>query len=397
MSQQISSKATSEKQIPQTMKEDVQTIQKVQVVKSMIKLGVPVIFQAFMSLLSQTVNIYYSGYDPDPSVVAGVGLGAGNYRQSGIYVNKGRLVITIWLPIAIFFSFFIEDAIIAIGIDYQTAKCAQIYTVISGILHIFLCQILIVKMGLPYYYTSYSTSLQFIANFVIIHVLIKLDSQYKESWFFGGMETFQNFAQYSKLAIPSALIFCMEYLGFEVLCIISGYISVAANAAQVITLTSNLMFYMIPTGFSMASTTIVGQLIGQKKSKLAKANSSFIIKYSCFLALFMGGLLFVLRNQLAGAFSTNPEVVDITSQAFKVSAISASIDFIYAMQLGSIRALTKFNHAVAGGLEFILNWECRAYGWVWQLDKQLQFHTFNTCQVGDLIGKRQLSTVLTES
>ncbi|CDW88083.1 na+-driven multidrug efflux pump [Stylonychia lemnae] len=205
-------------------------------------------------------------------------------------------------------------------------------------------------MELPYYYTSYSSCLQFIANFVIIHALIKLNSQYNESWFLGGMETFQNFAQYAKLAVSSATMFCLEFLGFELLCIISGYISVTANAAQVITLTTNLMFFVIPTGLSMASTTIIGQLIGQKKSKLAKAQSRFIIKFSCLLALFMGGLLFILRHQLARSFSTNPEVVYITSEAFKVSAISAGLDVIYVIQQGSIRALTKFNHAVAGGL-----------------------------------------------
>ncbi|CDW88276.1 na+-driven multidrug efflux pump [Stylonychia lemnae] len=394
-----------------TNQEEDQTMSKVQVVKSMIQLGVPVIFQAFMSFLNQTVNIFYSGYDPDPSVVAGVGLGttfinvvylavclglngvlqslisqsigAGNYRQSGIYVNRGRLIITIWCPIAIFLSFFLEDTLIAIGIDSQTAKCAQNYTVrqipgliafmyfdiarqflvgygkpllstyiqvITGILHIFLCHFLIVKMELPYYYTSYSTCLQFFANFVIIHFLIKLDSQYNESWFLGGMETFSNFCEYAKLAVPAALLFCMEFLGFEALCIVSGYISVTANAAQVITFTTNVMFYMIPTGLSMASTTIVGQLIGQKNSKLAKAKSSFIIKFSLLLALFMGGLLFVLRHQIAKLFSTNPEVVEITSQTFIVSAISVVFDFIYAIQQGSIRALTKFNHAVAGGI-----------------------------------------------
>ncbi|CDW81989.1 na+-driven multidrug efflux pump [Stylonychia lemnae] len=309
-----------------------------------------------MVSLNQVVNIYFCGYDVNPAILAGVGLGttfmnvtyfavcfglngvmqslvaqangAGNLRQSGIYVNRARLVLTLWLPFAIFFSFFLGKTFEAIGIDQETSNVAQIYTTrqIPGLIA----------------FMYFDIGRQYL-------VARELDPQYKSSWFLGGKETFKNLGEYVKLAVPSAILQCLEFAGFEMLCILSGYISVTANAAQVITLTTNIMFYQIPIGLMIASTTIIGELIGQRKSKLAKAQSCFIIKINYISGLIMGSILFIFRYQLARAFSSNEEVIEITSNAFIFSSVSHVLDFIYAIQTGSIRALTKFNLAVLGG------------------------------------------------
>ncbi|CDW85916.1 na+-driven multidrug efflux pump [Stylonychia lemnae] len=387
------------------------TFSKIEVTKSLISLAIPISFQTAMVYMNQVVNIYFCGYDPDPVVVAGAGLGityinvafiaaslglngamqslvaqsygAGNHRQCGVYVNRARVVVSIWLPIVILISFFLGSILAAIGINQQTANVAQIYTTralpgyialmyfdvarqflvalgkpllstyiqaITGILHVLICYISIVKYELPYYFTAYSTSLQILANFGIIHLILYLDPQYKSSWFIGGKETFQNLAAYAKLAVLSGLLQCFEYAGFEIFCVISGYISVASNAAQVIILTIYISFYQIPLGIMMSNTTIIGQLIGQRKSKLAKAQSSFIIKLNSIFGLITGTIIILLRKQLSRIFSQNDEVIEITSHTLIFAGICHALDFIYSVQAGSIRALTKFNHAVVGGL-----------------------------------------------
>ncbi|CDW88643.1 na+-driven multidrug efflux pump [Stylonychia lemnae] len=380
-------------------------------VKSLFKLSIPVMLQSVIFFLNQIVNLYFSGYDSNPAVVAGVGLGstfinvayfgvcfglngvlqslvsqamgADNHRLSGIYVNRGRFVISLWLPIVIFFTLFLGKAFISIGIDDETANVAQNYTVrmipgliaymyydiarqylialgqpmiafyiqvVTALFHIVFCFICIEKFQLPYYYTSYSTSLQFMSNAIIIHLILLLNSQYKKSWFLGGMETFQNLGEYTKLAIPSAIMLCIEFAGFEILCIVSGFISVPANAAQVIALSINGMFYMIPAGISQATTTIIGKLIGQQQSRIAKAQSCYIIKICYIFSLIMGGILFISRYHLARLFSSNIQVTEITQNAIKISCFSHMLDFVYGVQLGTARALTKFNHAVFGGI-----------------------------------------------
>lgn len=88
--------------------------------------------------------------------------------------------------------------------------------------------------------------------------MVSLDPQYKESWTLPTKEAFQNLIPYLKLAIPSALVCIVEYMGFELLGIISSYISVDANAALFITINMLIVIYMIAFGFSQAATTLVG-------------------------------------------------------------------------------------------------------------------------------------------
>ncbi|CDW73086.1 multidrug and toxin extrusion protein 1 [Stylonychia lemnae] len=386
------------------------TLSKIKLTKSVFSQSVPVIIQSIILCSQYIVDLYYSGYDPDPSVIAGVGfsstftniiffavcfgfnglllslvsqsIGAGNLRQAGIYVNRARVIIAAWLPIAIFLSFFVESMIKGIGIDSKTAKNAQLFTTgsipywiafmyfdiarqylyafnksfictcilcIQAVCHIILCQIAIVNLGLPFYYISYLASLEQCTSVIIIHIYLKCSPQYKEFWFFGVKETFQNLGDYTKLAIPGAIMYALEYAGYEVLCMISGYISVTANAAQFIILSTNVMFYMIPQGIGLANTAIVGKSIGKMQSNVAKAQSNYIIKLSYVFALLMASIQFSLRYQIARIFTSNPEVIEIIVYSTQVSCISLALDFIYCVQQGSIRALTKFNHAIIGG------------------------------------------------
>eukprot|EP00347_Sterkiella_histriomuscorum_P022794 403337134 len=116
-------------------------------------MSVPIIISTLTNFLIQTVNFFFAGYFPNPAVIAGVGLacvfinlaflavstglnsamqslvsqseGADNHRASGMYVNKGRIVITCWLPVVILISFYIEETLHAIGIDKETSLITE--------------------------------------------------------------------------------------------------------------------------------------------------------------------------------------------------------------------------------------------------------------------------------
>ncbi|CDW88687.1 na+-driven multidrug efflux pump [Stylonychia lemnae] len=284
---------------------------RISLLKSLLQLGFPVIIQQIMNYFNQAVNIYYAGYDPNPAVVAGVGLG-----------NK---------------------ILIGIGIDKQTANFAQIYIsrCLPGLIALSYFDIArqyLVAINKPFF-----------LNFFLIHLILYFDNQYKETWFLGGKETFYNLILYVKLAIPAATLQSLEYFGFEILCIASGFISVTSNAAQVIVSTVNSIYFMIPAGLGMATTTIIGNLIGQQKSKLAFAQNNFIVKFSFFAGTITCLSLLSLRNILAHAFTQNDEVKQIASDAISISFFSHFLDFVYCIMTGSIKALTKFNQSIAAG------------------------------------------------
>lgn len=144
------------------------------------------------------------------------------------------------------------------------------------------------------------------------------------------------------------IITCVEYGGFEILTIFSGLISVQANAAMTMVLNTNVIFFMLPQALSFSTTTIVGTTIGQMNSKLAKQQSRYIISISMGLASIMGLVLYVFRYQFAKFYTQDEVLVEMAANTFKISAFSHFVDFLYGVQQGPIRALTKFNHAVIG-------------------------------------------------
>ena len=68
----------------------------------------------------------------------------------------------------------------------------------------------------------------------------------------------EGLVEYVKLGIPSALMICIEWWSYEFITIISGYISVEAQAAQVVMTNINALIWMIALGLQQASCCYIG-------------------------------------------------------------------------------------------------------------------------------------------
>jgi MATE family multidrug resistance protein len=67
---------------------------------------------------------------------------------------------------------------------------------------------------------------------------------------------------YLKLAVPSVLMFCLEWNAFQFLILMAGYISNNHLAAQVILYNICFVSFIVAYGISMAASTLVGNSIG---------------------------------------------------------------------------------------------------------------------------------------
>jgi len=69
-------------------------------------------------------------------------------------------------------------------------------------------------------------------------------------------------ADYLKLGIPAALLAILEWWAYELMTVISGYISVTAQASQVVIMNIIALLFMIAIGLNQAAATTIGQKIG---------------------------------------------------------------------------------------------------------------------------------------
>jgi len=65
------------------------------------------------------------------------------------------------------------------------------------------------------------------------------------------------------LGIPSAMMLCLEWWAYEVMTLMSGYIGVKEQAAQIVLMNMIAFMFMFALGLSSAASTTVGQQIGR--------------------------------------------------------------------------------------------------------------------------------------
>ncbi len=79
-----------------------------------------------------------------------------------------------------------------------------------------------------------ATSISFFLNIVIITVYTVANERFRQTWVKPRLYMFRNLGTYVKLAIPSLLMLCLPWWGFEAHFYIASQLSLNAAAAQVI-------------------------------------------------------------------------------------------------------------------------------------------------------------------
>ena len=92
----------------------------------------------------------------------------------------------------------------------------------------------------------------------------------RESWHWFNSDSFANLYEYYKLGIPAILMTSTEWWSFEILALLSGWISPVDLAANSVILNVSLLLFNISYGISCSSTNLVGNSLGERKPVTAK-------------------------------------------------------------------------------------------------------------------------------
>ncbi|MGQ9595088.1 MAG: MATE family efflux transporter, partial [Anaerolineae bacterium] len=116
-----------------------------------------------------------------------------------------------------------------------------------------------------------------------------------------------------------------------------AHLGTAAYAGHQVTLTLTSLSYMPGWGFSVASTTIVGQELGARRPEGAERSALLASRLNTFVMATMGALLFLGARALATAFTNDPGVVQQATLAIQVAAIGQPLLGISFVLAGALR------------------------------------------------------------
>ena len=156
-------------------------------------------------------------------------------------------------------------------------------------------------------------------------------------------ETFalKHVKSYLRIGLPSIVLICLEWWGFEVLVLMSGVLSSTAVAAQTIVYNLLVLMQMIPCGLFSGCITIVGNSIGEQnvsRTKLAAVMGVTFQIIGCSMTVF---IVWFCIHPLSERYTTDNDVIPVFLYTMPSVFICLILSGLNKGLLAILRALQK--------------------------------------------------------
>ncbi|XP_020683684.1 protein DETOXIFICATION 14-like [Dendrobium catenatum] len=206
-------------------------------------------------------------------------------------------------------------------------------------IHIPLCWILVFKTGLGNVGAALSISISHWINVLILVLYIKYSDSCKATRLPPSMEAFRGVNEFLRLAIPSAVMICLEWWSFELLVLLSGLLPNPRLETSVlsISLTTIALINTISYGIGCAASTRVSNELGAGNPDGAHLAVRVVISIAIMEALVVSVTIFGLRRVIGYAYSNEDEVIDYVREMVPLVSISVIMDSCQSVMSGIAR------------------------------------------------------------
>ncbi|KAJ7535560.1 hypothetical protein O6H91_12G038800 [Diphasiastrum complanatum] len=325
------------------------------------------------SIASVTGTSLFMGMASALETLCGQAYGAKQYRMLGIFLQRAILVLYLTsLPIAVLW-WNMGNLLKAVGQDPEISVAAGEYArwliptifayaslqpllkflqtqsvvlpmaVISLTtlpFHILLCWLVIFKLGMGFRGAALSLGISNWLTVALLAAYVKFSPRCKKTWTSFSREAYNDLGSFFKLAIPSAVMLCLEIWSFQVLVILSGLLPdpQLQTSTFTICLTNLIFMYMVPFSLSAAVSTRVSNELGAGHPQAAK----FAVTVNVVMAVLEGALMAtllmsVLRKVDGWAFTNDAKVVEYVYQCMPFLVALVFMDAIQGVISGVSR------------------------------------------------------------
>ncbi|XP_010674917.2 protein DETOXIFICATION 16 [Beta vulgaris subsp. vulgaris] len=209
----------------------------------------------------------------------------------------------------------------------------------TTLLHILVCWFMVFKSGLGYKGAALSNAISYWTNLLLLAIYVRVSPTCKETWTGFSKEAFRGIPEFLRLAVPSALMFCLEAWTFEMMVLLSGFLPNPKLETSVlsISLNTSIALFMLPAGLSGAISTRVSNELGAGRPHLARLAVCVSILMVGIEGISAACLLILGRNLWGYSYSTEEEVVKYVGQMMIFLAVSHILDGIQSVFSGTAR------------------------------------------------------------
>uniref|UniRef100_A0A0E0FRC3 Protein DETOXIFICATION n=1 Tax=Oryza nivara TaxID=4536 RepID=A0A0E0FRC3_ORYNI len=212
-------------------------------------------------------------------------------------------------------------------------------SVATLVFHIPLCWLMVFKTGLGYTGAALSISISYWLNVAMLVAYILLSSSCKETRTPPTIEAFKGLDGFLRLALPSALMICLEWWSFELLILMSGLLPNPELQTSVLSvcLTSITLLFTIPYGLGAGGSTRVANELGAGNPEGARSAVYVVLSVAVTEALIVCGTLLASRRLLGRAYSSEEEVISFVAMMVPLVCITVVTDGLQGVMSGIAR------------------------------------------------------------
>ncbi|KAL8142034.1 hypothetical protein V2J09_015066 [Rumex salicifolius] len=207
--------------------------------------------------------------------------------------------------------------------------------------HLPLCWMLIFKSELGSVGSAVSTGVSMWLNVVFLALYMKFSSACAKARSPLSLEILKGMGEFFRFAVPSAGMVCLEWLSFDLLVLLSGFLPNPALETSVISvwyvLTTISTLYAMPYGIGAAASTRVSNELGGGSPDRARVAVYSTMLIASMQAIVTSSALFAARGVFGYLFSNEEAVITYVTKMTPLVCISAILDGVQGALCGIAR------------------------------------------------------------
>ncbi|RZC90993.1 hypothetical protein C5167_028833 [Papaver somniferum] len=304
--------------------------------------------------------------------LCGQSYGAKQYHMLGIHMQRGMFVLLlVSVPLAFIWAN-TGRILIAVGQDPEISAEAGVYarymipclfaygllqchirflqtqnivfpmmisSAITALLHFLVCWVLVFKAGLGIRGAAMASSVSYWINLILLILYVKYSGKCERTWTGFSKEALHDILNFIRLAIPSAIMVCLELWSFELTVLLSGLLPNPKLETSVLSICLNTcaLLWMIPTGFGGAVSTRVSNELGAGHPQAARLAVQVVFVLAVTEGILIGTIMILVRHIWGNAFSNEKEVVIYVAFMLPILAVSNFFDGLQSALSGAAR------------------------------------------------------------
>ncbi|KAG0580689.1 hypothetical protein KC19_4G191800 [Ceratodon purpureus] len=296
--------------------------------------------------------------------LCGQAYGAKQYHLLGIYLQRAVFILLVaavpvgilWLNMASILVALGEDPVIAHAAQsyvhwllpvlvsygmlfplikfFQTQRAVfqlMICSAVTVVFHVPLCWLIIDKLQVGLNGAAIAMNISMFFNLCLLFSFLRFSSRFEKTFISFSWEAFQDFGDFFRLAIPSAIMMCLEHWCYEILTLVAGVLPNSQLVLASFSICMGLLALsnMTSLALGVATSVRVSNELGAGKPHAARSVVAVSLVLGLVNGSIMASLIYSLRNVWGWGFTNDAEVVQ---QVAHIVPYLSGLAIIYAIQ-----------------------------------------------------------------